>query len=211
MTVKLAGLVVSAERNPTTGQAQNVLCDGGAGAAPVACAQAPFVYIGTPTPRMTGAVANTFTIGQRLRLYGLVDFKRGHRMQNAIETLRCTGAVGAQLCEANYYPERYSPIYLAEAVGASLSLGTVDQFYQDGSFAKLRELSATYTLPEKWLWGGGSRASFTLAARELHTWTNYNGPDPEASDINSATSSATHDQGTIPPLSRLIATINVRF
>jgi hypothetical protein len=72
-------------------------------------------------------------------------------------------------------------------------------------------VSATYNVPQKWLWSSGSRVSLTLAARELHTWTNYNGPDPEASDINAATSATTHDQGTIPPLSRLIATLNVRF
>jgi TonB-dependent SusC/RagA subfamily outer membrane receptor len=203
--------VVKADRNPTTGGAINVLCDGGAGQAPVACATAPFVFIGTPTPKLSGAITNTVTIMSRLRLYAMVDFKRGHRVYNANEQIRCQGLVGAPLCRANYYPLEFSPIYLAETPGTASAIGNVDQFYQDGSFAKLREVSATFTLPDKWLWGGGSRASFSIAARELHTWTNYNGPDPEAGDINQATSAATHDQGVIPPLSRLIATLNVRF
>jgi len=203
--------VVSADRDPNTGLATNVLCDGGPGKAAMACAQAPFVFIGTPTPKLTGAITNTVTIMNRLRLYAMVDFKRGHRVYNANEQIRCQGLVGAPLCRANYYPLEYSPIYLAETPGTASALGTVDQFYQDGSFAKLREVSATFTFPNRWLWGGGSRASFTIAGRELHTWTKYNGPDPEASDINAATSSSTHDQGVIPPLSRLIATLNVRF
>jgi TonB-linked SusC/RagA family outer membrane protein len=202
--------VVSADRD-ATGNATNVLCADTAGRPAVACASSPFVFIGTPTPKLSAAITNTVTIMSRLRLYAMVDFKRGHRVYNANEQIRCQGLVGVPLCRANYYPLEYSPIYLAETAGTAAAIGNVDQFWQDGSFAKLREVSATYTLPEKWLWGGGSRASFTLAARELHLWSNYNGPDPEASDINAATSALTHDQGTIPPLSRLIATLNVRF
>jgi TonB-linked SusC/RagA family outer membrane protein len=202
--------VIKADRDPTTGGAINVLCADTVNAAGVACATAPFVFIGTPTPKLSAAITNTVTIGP-LRLYALVDFKRGHRVYNANEQIRCQGLVGAPLCRANYYPLEFSPIYLAETAGTAAAIGNIDQFFQDGSFAKLREVSATFTLPNQWLWGGGSRASLTVAARELHTWTNYNGPDPEASDINIATSASTHDQGTIPPLSRLIATLNVRF
>ena len=202
--------VIKADRDATTGGAINVLCDDGKGGAGVACATAPFVFIGTPTPKLSGAITNTVTVGP-VRLYALIDFKRGHRVYNANEQIRCQGLVGAPLCRANYYPLEYSPIYLAETAGTAAAIGNVDQFYQDGSFTKLREVSATFTIPQKWLWGGGSRASFTVAARELHLWSNYGGPDPEASDINIATSSSTHDQGTIPPLSRLIATLNVRF
>ena len=73
-------------------------------------------------------------------------------------------------------------MYLAEATAHGVDVGNyVDQYYTSGSFAKLREVSATYTFPERWV--RGSQASFTLAARELHTWTNYNGIDPEASSL----------------------------
>jgi TonB-linked SusC/RagA family outer membrane protein len=204
--------VVSADRNPTTGGATNVMCDGGPGAAPVACnAQAPFVFIGTPTPKLTGAVTNTVTIMNRLRLYALVDFKRGHRMYNATENIRCGGLIGAPLCHANYFPEQYSPIYLAETATTAIQLGMIDQFFQDASFVKLREVSGTFTFPEKWLWGGLSRASLTLAARELALWSDYNGPDPEVNRYDIASSTALQDQAIVPPLSRLIATLNVRF
>jgi hypothetical protein len=56
--------------------------------------------------------------------------------------------------------------------------------------------------------------SFTLAARELHTWTKFRGLDPEAM---SATPSATtgtvspSDQGVSPPPFRLIGTVNVAW
>src|SRR5690606_20619972 len=54
--------IVSADRDPATHAISNVLCDGGDGAAPVPCAQAPAVFLGTPTPTLTAAIANTFTI-----------------------------------------------------------------------------------------------------------------------------------------------------
>jgi TonB-linked SusC/RagA family outer membrane protein len=203
--------VVSADRDPVTKLATNVLCDGGAGRAPIACAQAPFVFIGTPTPKLSGALANTVTIANRLRLYALVDFRRGNRMLNANSEIRCLGLVGAGLCPENYYPDKYSPVVLAEAVGTAAAANTIDRFMEDASFAKLREVSASYTLPAyRWLFGG-ARTSLEIAARELHIWTRYTGPDPEVNVANVATSSTAQDQGLIPPLTRLIAILNVRF
>jgi TonB-linked SusC/RagA family outer membrane protein len=202
--------VVSADRDATTGLPVNVLCDGGPGAAAVACSSAPFLYIGTPTPATTGGIANTFYLFKRLRLYALVDFKRGYRVSNNNEEIRCFGLAGAPLCRSNYYPLEYDPVYLAEHVGSAQLTSTVDQFFQDGGFAKLREVSATYTIPEQWL-HGFSRASITLAGRELHTWTNYAGIDPEVNVNNPATTAASADQGLTPPLSRFIATINLTF
>jgi TonB-linked SusC/RagA family outer membrane protein len=204
--------VVSADRDPTTHLATNVLCDGGPGQAPVPCATAPLVFIGTPTPKATGAIGNTVTLFQRLRLYALVDFKRGHRLFNGVEQLRCDGAIGVGLCDANYHPERYSPLYLAELSATDNAAGLNDVFIQDASFVKLREVSASYTLPENWLRRAGiSRAVITLAARELHTWTRYRGVDPEVNAVNSATSATALDQGLIPPLSQAVATINLTF
>lgn len=202
--------VVSADRDPDTGKAINVLCDGGEGQAPVACAGAPFVFIGTPTPSKTGSVGNTFWVGKRLRVYGLFDFKRGYRVQNQNELIRCLGLAGAPLCRANYYPLEYDPVYLAERVGTALAQGTTDQFYQKGDFVKLREVSVTYTVPEQLL-HGLTRASVTLAGRDLHTWTKYGGLDPEANALNVATSSGTADQAVLPPLTRFIASINLTF
>jgi TonB-linked SusC/RagA family outer membrane protein len=202
--------VVSADRDPVTGLPINVLCDGAPGASAVPCATAPFQFIGTPTPATTGAVGNTVWLAKRLRLYALVDFKRGYRVQNNNEEVRCFGAAGAPLCRSNYYPLEYDPVYLAEHTGTAAGLGTLDQFYQDGSFVKLREVSATYTVPERFI-HGFTRASITLAGRDLRTWTNYGGLDPEVNANNIATSANTADQALTPPLTRFVATLNLTF
>jgi TonB-dependent SusC/RagA subfamily outer membrane receptor len=204
--------VVSADRDPGTQGATNVMCDGGAGQAPVSCDVAPLVYFGTPTPRVTGSVGNTVTLFKRLRLYALVDFKRGNKLFNSIQQLRCSAAIGIGYCDENYHPENYSPVYLAQLDPIKTRSGLNGTFFQDASFAKLREVSASYTLPENWLKGVGiSRAVVTLAGRELHTWTSYKGVDPEVNALATASDPLAYDQGIIPPLSQLVATINITF
>jgi hypothetical protein len=162
------------------------------------------MYLGTPTPRATGSVSNTLMIGGRLRLFGLVDFKSGNKVLNGVELFRCAGLVAAPgLCRANFYPNEFDTKYIAEATTTAFVQNYYDQYFTSGSFAKLRELSATYLIPERWLHGVNG-ASFTLAARELHTWTDYRGLDPEAFASGS-------DQAVTPPLNRIIATLNLRW
>jgi TonB-linked SusC/RagA family outer membrane protein len=201
--------VVSAGQDPTTGLATGVLCDGGPGNAPMACAGAPFVYLGSPTPTRSGTIANTLTLYKRLRLYALVDFRGGNKLENFVEQLRCQGLVGVGMCDVNYNPKNYNPMYVAEANVTAYSSYLSDQFYQDASFVKLREISATYSLPE-WL-SGLSRASVTLAARNLHTWTKYRGIDPEVNSANAATSTTALDQGLVPPLRQYILSFSYKF
>jgi hypothetical protein len=161
---------------------------------------------------VTGSIGNTVTLFKRLRLYALVDFKRGNKLYNAVEELRCTAAIGIGFCDVNYHPENYSPIYLAQLDPIKAVTGLNGTFFQDASFVKLREVSASYTLPENWLKRVGvSRAVVTLAGRELHTWTDYRGVDPEVNALASASNTLTYDQGVIPPLSQLVATINLTF
>jgi hypothetical protein len=203
--------VVYAERDPNgtpaAGWAKDVLCAGATkGSAPVACATAPFVYLGTYTPKVIGSVSNDFSFAKQFRLHTLVDFKSGHHVYNANDNIRCTALVGTPLCRENYFPNEATPIQLAEMTGTATQLGMIDEWEQPGSFAKLREVSLTYSVPERLL-RGFSRASLTLAGRELHTWTRYKGIDPESQDNNGGS----HDQAVIPPLTRFLATINVTF
>ena len=72
----------------------------------------------------------------------------------------------------------------------------------------MREVSATYTLPDRLIPGFRS-ASITLAARELALWSKYGGVDPEVNASNSGLIAA--DQAVMPPLSRIVATLNLTF
>jgi hypothetical protein len=55
------------------------------------------------------------------------------------------------------------------------------QFIEDGSYVKLREISLGYTFDAAWVRRAINLSSIDvkLAGRNLHTWTNYTGFDPE--------------------------------
>ncbi len=56
------------------------------------------------------------------------------------------------------------------------------QFVEDGSFVKLRELAVAYTFNQGWLRRnvGFSTLDLRVSGRNLFTWTDYKGLDPEA-------------------------------
>jgi hypothetical protein len=57
---------------------------------------------------------------------------------------------------------------------------------------------------------GAARTSVTLAGRNLHTWTDYLGLDPETRA--SGTSPFTnYDQATTPQLAQFLATLSISF
>jgi hypothetical protein len=55
------------------------------------------------------------------------------------------------------------------------------QFIEDGSFVKLREVALAYEADQPWARRlfGGSSVKIRLAGRNLFTWTDYSGIDPE--------------------------------
>ena len=117
------------------------------------------------------------------------------------------GLTGARLCDANHNPENYDPKLLANYLPTALGGGYLDQLIQDASFVKLREVSATYQLPRRFV-RGFSGASITLAGRELATWTDYRGLDPESA---TGTGGNFQDQAVLPPLTRYVLTLNLNW
>jgi hypothetical protein len=100
------------------------------------------------------------------------------------------------------------------------SLVIADQFYQNASFAMLREVSATYSVPDKFAhYARATRASFTVAARNMHRWTDYTGLDPESRSLASTSSLTpqanpfqnTFSQAVTPTPAQFIATLNLTF
>ena len=200
--------VASATRNPDhTIVAASIRCVAGPGVRPdsvLPCAQALPIFVGRSTPNVSGAISNSVTLWNRLTLYGLVDFKRGHKLLNSNDANRCSFGV----CDARFFPERFSTEYLASIAQSSVTAGVLDPFIQDASFVKLREISATYELPGRLLTRMNvAGASVTVAGRNLATWTDYNGIDP---DVRYQGNFA-QDQGMTPALTQFVASLNVRF
>jgi TonB-linked SusC/RagA family outer membrane protein len=198
--------VVDATIDPTTGKSTQVLCDPGpAGGAPVACAGAPLVFLGSTTPTREGAFSSTLSFFQNFSVYTLVDFKGGYKKLDGNRRVRCHLFIE---CRENYYPKEFSPAI----VGAVSSSAYVSDLINDASYTKLREISLSYNLPSSFSSRlGAARASVSIAGRNLHTWTNYKGLEPEASFQGGTRGFGQWEQDVTPQLRSYVATLRLNF
>ncbi len=161
--------------------------------------------IADPNPKYTMSYS-TSVRWNKISLSGLLDVRKGGSVWNGtrgvldffgtgIDTKNRTmtnGQYGVNYALKNYpttagpgkdvvpfqTPSDWQNWFLSDGGG----FGTVGaQFVEDGSFAKLREISLTYTLDNPFFKNltGFSSADIRFAGRNLKTWTKYTGFDPE--------------------------------
>ncbi|MCA9739096.1 MAG: SusC/RagA family TonB-linked outer membrane protein [Gemmatimonadota bacterium] len=91
--------------------------------------------------------------------------------------------------------------------GQNVTFGNVNGAYiEDASYARLREVSLTWTAPETVASLLRARsAMFTVSGRNLHTWTDYSGLDPETTFSN------TTEFFTVPAERRFTFRVNLTY
>jgi TonB-linked SusC/RagA family outer membrane protein len=148
------------------------------------------IFRGYSSPRYQATMVNGFEVLNRsLRLTAMFEYRGGHLHYNNTERIRCvsrSNCNGRQNPEASF-EEQAMVVAATQHVSRSL-----DGFFQPGSFIRFRELTATYSLPER-LAGRYLRAraaSVNFAARNLKVWTNYRGLDPDNDRLASASVAA---------------------
>ncbi|MDB4887578.1 MAG: TonB-dependent outer membrane protein SusC/RagA [Gemmatimonadetes bacterium] len=201
--------VVSANYS-SSGALQNVLCDDGAGGT-VACASAPLVYYGQPTPTRLGSVTNTFTLFKHLQLSALTDFQTGMTYEDG--SIEANHQNFQNTAMANPVSGPVDPVFAAYQG----SVGRPPLGFFDAGFAKLRELSASYTLPPAMAARfGATNASLTGAWRNVAIlWRAQDSIygtqifDPEQRPPGAET--AARFQTTIPPSSQVVLTVRLGF
>ena len=104
-----------------------------------------------------------------------LDYRTGNRVWNYTEALRCDG----QKCRGSEEPT--APLDVQAAAVANQLAPDEAGYYQDASFAKLRDVGLRWTIPGSVTAVIGTRADLTIAGRNLATWTKYRGLDPEVS------------------------------
>jgi len=148
------------------------ICDGGrgkmgveSGGPDVSCAQAPRVYWGHSQPTWQMGYNTTLTFWDRLRVYARVDGNGGHYQSDT--EVRALHNQGSTLGVINKDPL----LTVYRAIEADVP-GT----YR-ASFLRLREVSATYTLPLDYARRiGATGASLSVAGRNLRMlWTQQDG------------------------------------
>ncbi|HET9985330.1 MAG TPA: SusC/RagA family TonB-linked outer membrane protein [Longimicrobiales bacterium] len=144
------------------GQVVDAMCEGANGQPEPCSASTPRVYLGQPNPKLQLGLNTTLTLFNRLRLYALVDTKSGFVVNNG-DVAASLGSIG----NAKATNERNDPI-----VQTLQKYGWLQQNVgiMKGGFTKLREVSADYSLPARWLSRiGASQGSISVSGRNLAT------------------------------------------
>ena len=206
------------------GQVLSALCDGGTGpqgvevgGSLVPCGEAPQLWMGHSQPTWQIGFGNTFTLFENLTLYARVEGNGGHHHTNTeIRATHNQATTEAVLRGDNPFLQA---VRIFENDRTSL--------YKAG-FVRLREVSATYLLPDAFASRvGAQRGSVSLGMRNVamlwtaeHGWStprdgsvrerlaNMITWDPE---VRSTGQSATGYQTVLPPTASATLTVRLSF
>jgi TonB-linked SusC/RagA family outer membrane protein len=149
-------------------------------------------------PKWTGSVSTSVN-WRKFRVTGLLDVRHGGDIWNGTRGALTTFGTSAFTLDRNVQ-RTFGKDFMAGAVGGpgAGTPVTIDenwysgngggfgpvaaQFIEDASFVKLREISLAYTFDQPWVTKslGLSSVDLRVAGRNLHTWTDYSGIDPES-------------------------------
>lgn len=135
--------------------------------------------IGNPQPSYFGSVINDFTLFKNIQVNMQWDFIVGNKIYNQTRQW---------LYRDNISKDYDNPVTVAGESGQWVqlyqslynSVSPISWFVEDGSFARLRNLSVTYNLGSSLRGKWARQVSLTFAARNLFTITGYKGLDPES-------------------------------
>jgi TonB-dependent SusC/RagA subfamily outer membrane receptor len=134
----------------------------------------PRKVIGNPNAHAFWSVTNELALGTRWNLRAQVDGVNGVNTFNFDRRLLETPAFGT------------GAAYAAEIMGTvprgyfQARRSIFEEYVENGAYAKLREVAVSYQLDPRWLrLPGITSTTLTLAGRNLKTWTQYSGWDPE--------------------------------
>jgi TonB-linked SusC/RagA family outer membrane protein len=168
----------------------------------------------TATFRGSSFPTNELAVNPRLELFhrnlaiaAQFDHKDGMTKFFNTERHRCQNGPS---CEAEFNAAS-SLESQAAAIATKNYADYTGQFY-NGQFTRLREVSVSYQLPDRFAAKlHTSRASLTAAGRNLHVWTAYPGVDPEASQNALTDARGNEEYFSTPPLRYFTLRLNLNF
>ena len=162
------------------------------------------VYLGNILPKREYSVSPTMTLFKMFKVSALVDHKGGYKLFDNTRRFHCSFGT----CQETF--DKSMPL-ADQAAAVAIALGTDAGYIENAAFTKLRELSFTLIAPDHFAQRMGvQNLDFTIAGRNLKTWTDYKGFDPEVNAVAGANFS-TQEFLTLPPSRTWTARINVTF
>jgi TonB-linked SusC/RagA family outer membrane protein len=172
-------------------------------------------YIGPSVPTREMGFSNTITFFKRFSVYALLDYKSGAFLYNAQERSRCQPAnfncARVNDPRARFPQTAADTVLFKELAVYRNTAGISDEWIQPSDFVKLRELSFSVDVPERFAArAGASSARFTLSGRNLKVWSKYEGVDPEVNSYGGR-NFVRVDAFAAPMMQRLTAALNLGF
>ena len=162
-------------------------------------------FLGTPFPKVEISIAPSLQVGWA-RLSATLDRRSGHKLYNLTGVYR--NAIFAN-GEAVQLPNASN--LQGQAAAQAAANGFLGGFIEDAAFTKLREVALSLTLPARFAArAGAGSAVLTFAGRNLHTWTNYSGLDPEV-NAGAQANFSTADFLTAPQVRYFTARLALSF
>lgn len=142
-----------------------------------------YCNLGTTTPDYSLGLSSSMS-WKGFSLYGLVDATQGIVVYNQPLQWAVFKRTAGTMDQADVPMEDRKPIGYFDQTYSVSGLGTSSLFVEDGSFVKLRELAVRYTVGDETLnrlpgISAFSGVTLSLIGRNLKTWSDYRGYDPE--------------------------------
>jgi TonB-linked SusC/RagA family outer membrane protein len=142
------------------------------------------VRVGDLSPDGNFGIGNTLRFGG-LSIYGLIAGQYGGSIYNQAKQTTMQTFRNSVVDQTGKPEERKKPSTYYTALYDNNSV--LDYYMETGTWAKLSELNVAYTVPSSRLaWfrrTGISQLRVEVTGRDLLTWTNYSGIDPEVSSV----------------------------
>jgi TonB-linked SusC/RagA family outer membrane protein len=154
-----------------------------------ALVSADLAFVGNPQPNYYGGFTNTISMGA-FDLRGFLQFSQGGKVLNQQRIFMDDGGATSDNKIANVYNrwQKAGDITDVPKMGATgASLSNSSRFVEDGSFVRLGEVTLGFKLPARLIQAGRfDHARLYVSGRNLKTWTDYSGYNP---DVNSNSTS----------------------
>ncbi|MEX0912239.1 MAG: SusC/RagA family TonB-linked outer membrane protein [Gemmatimonadota bacterium] len=169
-------------------------------------------YIGPAMPTLTNSLSADLTLFDIVTVSTLFDHRGGHHQLSLSEEFRCRTAVGlgdrgcARTADPNATLEEQAAFIAGSFYGTRIG------YIYPADFIKWRELSVSLRAPASL--AATSRilegATLMLSGRNLATWTDYPGPDPEGAEGGLSNFNLS-DFNVQPPVRYWTARLNFTF
>lgn len=169
--------------------------------------------LGSTTPTHTYNLNTTMTLGQRLTLDVVGEGMGGHWLSSGTAYQNARRSVWPTCRDVNQAISdgRRDQLTAGERALCDPSVTRYGMWTQPADFFKLRSVSLSYRLPQEWIPGRFRSATLRLQGRNLLTFTDYEGVDPEAFEDGSADVLFRQEYYNLPPFRSFVLSARVDF